>query len=174
MPYRSSKLTRLLEESLGGNTLTYMLAAISPEERNLRETLATLKYAQRAKRITNVKAKNEAKEEKRKIKELTAEIARLNGLMAAKRDGSIPGIVGRLGSLGTIAAEFDVAASTACAALDHFVVVVKPLPVILRAGRRRVISSVLKLRGTGAARADPLYFCLLGHELDALELVHLL
>ena len=46
VPYRSSKLTRLLEESLGGNTVTVMLATVSSEERNVRETLATLKYAQ--------------------------------------------------------------------------------------------------------------------------------
>ena len=83
IPYRSSKLTRLLEESLGGNTVTYMLATVSADERNVRETVATLKYAQRAKKITNVKSKNEAKEEKRKIRELTAEIERLNSLMEA-------------------------------------------------------------------------------------------
>ena len=46
----------------------------------------------------------------------------LNGLMAAKRDGKIPGIIGRLGSLGTIAPEYDVAISTACGALDNIVV----------------------------------------------------
>ena len=82
IPYRSSKLTRLLEESLGGNTVTFMLAAISAEERNLRETIATLKYAARAKSIKNSKSKNEAKEEKRKIRELTAEIERLNSQIA--------------------------------------------------------------------------------------------
>ena len=86
VPYRSSKLTRLLEESLGGNTVTYMLATVSAEERNARETLATLKYAQRAKKITNTKSKNEAKEEKRKIRELTAEIERLNSMMASSQE----------------------------------------------------------------------------------------
>ena len=83
VPYRSSKLTRLLEESLGGNTVTVMLATVSPEARNLRESLATLKYAQRAKKITNTKNKNEAKEDKRRIRELTAEIARLHEQLAA-------------------------------------------------------------------------------------------
>ena len=52
----------------------------------------------------------------------SARSGQLKGLMAAKRDGSIPGIVGRLGSLGSIGAEYDVAASTACGALDNIVV----------------------------------------------------
>ena len=48
VPYRSSKLTRLLEESLGGNTVTVMLAAISADPRHARETLSTLKCAAKA------------------------------------------------------------------------------------------------------------------------------
>ena len=57
IPYRSSKLTHLLEESLGGNSHTVMLAAISPAARNFPETLQTLQYASRAKEIkTNAKA----------------------------------------------------------------------------------------------------------------------
>ena len=51
IPFRSSKLTHLLEESLGGNSQTVMLAAISPAARNYSETLNTLQYAQRAKMI---------------------------------------------------------------------------------------------------------------------------
>ena len=49
IPYRDSKLTRLLEDSLGGNTKTLMIAAISPAKDNYDETLGTLKYANRAK-----------------------------------------------------------------------------------------------------------------------------
>ena len=57
IPYRSSKLTHLLEESLGGNSHTVMLAAISPAGRNYAETFQTLQYASRAKLIvTNAKA----------------------------------------------------------------------------------------------------------------------
>ena len=57
IPYRSSKLTHLLEESLGGNSHTVMLAAISPAGRNFAETLQTLQYASRAKLIvTNAKS----------------------------------------------------------------------------------------------------------------------
>ena len=53
VPYRDSKLTRLLQDSLGGNTRTIMIAAISPADYNFDETLTTLRYASRAKSIKN-------------------------------------------------------------------------------------------------------------------------
>jgi hypothetical protein len=53
IPYRDSKLTRLLQDSLGGNTKTVMIAAISPADYNYEETLTTLRYASRAKMIKN-------------------------------------------------------------------------------------------------------------------------
>ena len=53
VPYRDSKLTRLLQDSLGGNTKTVMIAAISPADFNFDETLTTLRYASRAKNIKN-------------------------------------------------------------------------------------------------------------------------
>lgn len=53
VPYRDSKLTRLLQDSLGGNTKTLMIAAISPADYNFDETLTTLRYASRAKSIKN-------------------------------------------------------------------------------------------------------------------------
>ena len=53
IPYRDSKLTRLLQDSLGGNTKTIMIAAISPADYNYDETLSTLRYASRAKFIKN-------------------------------------------------------------------------------------------------------------------------
>ena len=53
IPYRNSKLTRLLQDSLGGNTKTVMIANIGPAEYNYEETLNTLRYANRAKHITN-------------------------------------------------------------------------------------------------------------------------
>lgn len=51
--YRDSKLTRLLQDSLGGNSVTLMIACIGPADYNLDETLSTLRYADRAKRIKN-------------------------------------------------------------------------------------------------------------------------
>ncbi len=53
VPYRESKLTRFLQDSLGGNSRTVLLACISPAESNLHETLNTLQYAFRAKSIQN-------------------------------------------------------------------------------------------------------------------------
>ncbi|XP_073974732.1 osmotic avoidance abnormal protein 3-like isoform X4 [Rhodnius prolixus] len=53
IPYRDSKLTRLLQDSLGGNTKTLMLACLSPADNNYDETLSTLRYANRAKNICN-------------------------------------------------------------------------------------------------------------------------
>lgn len=49
IPYRDSKLTRILEDSLGGNTKTLMMVAISPADYNFNETLSSLLYASRAK-----------------------------------------------------------------------------------------------------------------------------
>ena len=59
IPYRDSKLTRLLQDSLGGNTKTLMVAAISPADYNYDETLSTLRYANRAKSIKNKPTVNE-------------------------------------------------------------------------------------------------------------------
>lgn len=53
IPYRESKLTRLLQDSLGGNANTYMVACVSPAESNFEETLNSLKYASRAREIQN-------------------------------------------------------------------------------------------------------------------------
>ncbi|GBC48036.1 uncharacterized protein OCT59_000519 [Rhizophagus irregularis] len=53
VPYRDSKLTRLLQDSLGGNARTLMIACVSPTEYNLNETINTLKYANRARNIKN-------------------------------------------------------------------------------------------------------------------------
>ncbi|CAI5472466.1 unnamed protein product [Closterium sp. Yama58-4] len=59
VPYRDSKLTFLLSGSLGGNSKCTLLAAVSPAERNMEETLSTLKFAQRAKLMHNEAVVNE-------------------------------------------------------------------------------------------------------------------
>lgn len=51
IPYRDSKLTRILQDSLGGNTKTVMISNVGPADYNLDETLSTLRYASRAKHI---------------------------------------------------------------------------------------------------------------------------
>ncbi|PKC59551.1 P-loop containing nucleoside triphosphate hydrolase protein, partial [Rhizophagus irregularis] len=60
IPYRDSKLTRLLQDSLGGNSQTLMLACVSPSDSNFMETLNTLKYANRARNIKNKVSVNES------------------------------------------------------------------------------------------------------------------
>jgi hypothetical protein len=59
IPYRDSKLTRLLQESLGGNAKTMMIAAISPADCDFEETMSTLTYADLVKKITNKPKINE-------------------------------------------------------------------------------------------------------------------
>eukprot|EP00002_Diphylleia_rotans_P039481 TRINITY_DN9166_c0_g1_i1.p1 TRINITY_DN9166_c0_g1~~TRINITY_DN9166_c0_g1_i1.p1 ORF type:complete len:543 (+),score=171.15 TRINITY_DN9166_c0_g1_i1:521-2149(+) len=76
VPYRDSKLTRILQESLGGNTITIMLCALSPADDSYEETKSTLEYANRAKNIQNVARKNED-ENARVIRELREEIDKL-------------------------------------------------------------------------------------------------
>jgi hypothetical protein len=83
IPYRDSKLTRLLQDSLGGNTKTVMIAAISPAAYNYDETLSTLRYASRAKMIKNKPRINEdpkdalLREYEDEIKQLKAALAEL-------------------------------------------------------------------------------------------------
>jgi kinesin family protein 3/17 len=59
VPYRDSKLTRLLQDSLGGNTKTVMVANLGPADYNFDETMSTLRYADRAKQIKNKPRINE-------------------------------------------------------------------------------------------------------------------
>ncbi|RHZ77393.1 hypothetical protein Glove_180g75 [Diversispora epigaea] len=59
VPYRDSKLTRLLQDSLGGNAQTLMIACVSPAEYNVSETVNTLKYANRARNIKNIATVNQ-------------------------------------------------------------------------------------------------------------------
>ncbi|CAG01175.1 unnamed protein product, partial [Tetraodon nigroviridis] len=76
VPYRDSKLTRLLQDSLGGNSQTMMIACISPSDRDFMETLNTLKYANRARNIKNKVMVNQDRASQQ-ISALRTEIARL-------------------------------------------------------------------------------------------------
>ncbi|KAK5912770.1 hypothetical protein CesoFtcFv8_002609 [Champsocephalus esox] len=95
VPYRDSKLTRLLQDSLGGNSRTLMIACVSPSDRDFMETLNTLKYANRARNIKNKVVVNQDKSSQQ-ISALRAEIARLQmelmefkaGKRVAGEDGS--------------------------------------------------------------------------------------
>ena len=89
IPYRDSKLTRLLQDSLGGNTKTVMIACISPADNNYDETLSTLRYANRAKNIKNKPKINEDpkdallkqyQDEIKKLKEMLKNNSNNNGI----------------------------------------------------------------------------------------------
>ncbi|KAG1656095.1 Kinesin-like protein KIF17 [Nymphon striatum] len=80
IPYRDSKLTRLLQDSLGGNTKTLMVACLSPADNNYDETLSTLRYANRAKNIKNKPKINEDPKEAL-LREYQLEIDRLKSML---------------------------------------------------------------------------------------------
>ncbi|XP_052099395.1 kinesin-like protein KIF11 [Mytilus californianus] len=86
IPYRESKLTRLLQDSLGGKTKTSIIATISPASCNLDETLSTLDYAHRAKNITNRPEVNQKLTKKALLKEYNEEIERLRRDLQAARE----------------------------------------------------------------------------------------
>ncbi|KAL6233323.1 kinesin-like protein bimC [Aspergillus navahoensis] len=85
IPYRESKLTRLLQDSLGGRTKTCIIATISPARSNLEETISTLDYAFRAKNIRNKPQINSTMPKKTLLREFTAEIEKLKGELIATR-----------------------------------------------------------------------------------------
>ncbi|KAM8847288.1 kinesin-like protein KIF3C [Synchiropus picturatus] len=76
VPYRDSKLTRLLQDSLGGNAKTVMVATLGPSALHYDETLTTLRYANRAKNIQNQPRVNEDPKDAL-LREFQREIARL-------------------------------------------------------------------------------------------------
>ncbi|KAF9129718.1 kinesin motor protein cin8 [Mortierella sp. 14UC] len=86
IPYRESKLTRLLEDSLGGKTKTCIIATISPARSCLEETFSTLNYANRAKNIKNTPEINQKMTKKALIKEYLVEIDRLKADLNATRE----------------------------------------------------------------------------------------
>ncbi|CAK58191.1 unnamed protein product (macronuclear) [Paramecium tetraurelia] len=86
IPYRDSKLTRLLQDSLGGNTKTIMITAISPSDFNYDETMSSLRYASRAKMIKNQPKVNEDPKDAL-LKEQAEEIKKLKELLSKQAAG---------------------------------------------------------------------------------------
>lgn len=86
IPYRESKLTRLLQDSLGGKTKTSIIATVSPSLLDVEDTLSTLDYASRAKKITNKPEMNQRLTKKALLRELTSEIERLRRDLQAARE----------------------------------------------------------------------------------------
>ncbi|KAM8788768.1 kinesin-like protein KIF17 [Rhynchonycteris naso] len=87
IPYRDSKLTRLLQDSLGGNTKTLMVACLSPADNNYDETLSTLRYANRAKNIKNKPHINEDPKDAL-LREYQDEIKKLKAILAQQMNPS--------------------------------------------------------------------------------------
>jgi len=87
IPYRDSKLTRLLQDSLGGNSKTLMIATLSPASYNYDETLSTLRYANRAKNIKNKPRINEDPKDAM-LREYQEEIQRLRKMLETKTQNS--------------------------------------------------------------------------------------
>lgn len=84
--HSESKLTRLLQDSLGGHTKTRIIATISPSRTNLEETLSTLDYATRATKIMNKPEVNQRMTKGALIKEYVMEIERLKAdLLVSER-----------------------------------------------------------------------------------------
>ena len=84
VPYRDSKLTRLLEDSLGGNCKTTMLAMISPAHESFSESLSTLHFAQRAKKIKNRPVINEDLNNRALIRQYELELRNLRNELEQK------------------------------------------------------------------------------------------
>lgn len=89
IPYRDSKLTRLLQDSLGGNSKTVMVATIGPASYNIDETLTTLRYANRAKNIKNKPKINEDPKDAL-LRTFQDEINRLKQSLEQKMSGGKP------------------------------------------------------------------------------------
>lgn len=77
VPYRDSKLTRLLKDSLGGNTKTIMISCISPASIAYEETINTLKYASRARNIKRKPVRN--------VKEVEMHVSRYKEIIDSLR-----------------------------------------------------------------------------------------
>eukprot|EP00985_Skeletonema_marinoi_P000136 scaffold40_cov85-Skeletonema_marinoi.AAC.1 len=96
IPYRDSKLTRLLQDSLGGNSRTVMIACISPADSNVEESTNTLRYAERTRNIKNSAVRNvvstglsasEAAALRRENQQLKLELAQMETKMHMSQGG---------------------------------------------------------------------------------------
>lgn len=88
--YRDSKLTRLLQDSLGGNSVTLMIACVSPADYNIEETLSTLRYADRAKKIKNKPVVNQDSNQT-EIDELRETVQRLRAQLIDTSETNVCG-----------------------------------------------------------------------------------
>ncbi|KAH0844372.1 hypothetical protein AYO21_00840 [Fonsecaea monophora] len=99
--YRDSKLTRMLQDSLGGNAITYMIACVTPAEFHLSETLNTVQYAQRARNIQSkpkIQQVDDGADKQAVIERLRTEIAFLRQqIRSAESSDRRPGMMSERG-----------------------------------------------------------------------------
>uniref|UniRef100_A0A8C9TS50 Kinesin family member 4 n=1 Tax=Scleropages formosus TaxID=113540 RepID=A0A8C9TS50_SCLFO len=93
VPYRDSKLTRLLQDSLGGNSHTLMIACVSPADSNVEETINTLRYADRARKIKNKPVVN-VDPRSAELKHLKQQVQELQVMLLHARGGVAPVLSG--------------------------------------------------------------------------------
>ncbi|XP_051956367.1 chromosome-associated kinesin KIF4-like [Xyrauchen texanus] len=93
VPYRDSKLTRLLQDSLGGNSHTLMIACVSPADSNIEETINTLRYADRARKIKNKPILN-VDPRAAEMKRLNQQVQELQVMLLHARGGVAPVLTG--------------------------------------------------------------------------------
>uniref|UniRef100_A0A0N5AS38 Kinesin-like protein n=1 Tax=Syphacia muris TaxID=451379 RepID=A0A0N5AS38_9BILA len=86
VPYRESKLTRILQDSLGGKTITTIIATLSPSSTNTEESVNTLEYASRAKNIKNHPEANQTLSRRALLKAYNDEVERLKRDLQAARE----------------------------------------------------------------------------------------
>jgi len=117
-PYRDSKLTRLLQDSLGGNSQTIMLACVSPADFNVEETVTTLRYATNARNIKNTATRNVVKSlspeeaakltrENQLLKAQVQELQQTIRKMGASSDGSSTSATSMVSSIDSVSSEED-------------------------------------------------------------------
>jgi len=99
VPYRNAALTRILQTALGGNSKTIMVCALSPSFMNHEETLSTLRYADRAKKIKNSACINESVQDKiiRELKEENKKLKTMLKTLAKAQAGGAPVDLSALG-----------------------------------------------------------------------------
>ncbi|KAL8576237.1 hypothetical protein ACOMHN_006160 [Nucella lapillus] len=106
VPFRDSVLTKLLQNALGGNSKTVMIAALSPADINYEETLSTLRFADRAKQIKTTAIVNESPTDKL-IRELREENQRLMELLKQGGGAAAAAMIGQTASAGEPDAEVE-------------------------------------------------------------------
>lgn len=89
IPYRDSKLTRLLQPALGGNARTAIICAVTPAVLHMEETLSTLKFASRAMKVTNSAKTNEFLDDRAKLRRAEKLIAVLRAQIQANDSSSL-------------------------------------------------------------------------------------